>query len=155
MGNHGFVTTKKWLTGDRLEKDLKEIIEERFQNKVPYTREDDYFEIGFNYPWKFGCWIENCHKVEFRNPNADWCWWAMAVIQNELALRYNGLISDEGVGEKWKGVANKYPTFRNYIEARLAHMKNPTKWILKHLFLFCEVHSNAPKEVKEMCKIKK
>lgn len=154
MANHGFVTTKKWLTGDRVEKDIKEIIEERFKNKVPIVRTEDSFEIGFEYPWSFGCWVENCHKVEFRNPMPDWCWWVMAVIQNDLAIKYNGLISDEGVNGYWKGVQNKYPTFRLWVKARHAHMKNPGKWILENLMLYLELYSNAPDPVKEMCRLK-
>ena len=152
MANHGFVTTKKWLTGDRVEEALKDILEERFESKIPYKRTNDYFEIGFECPWVFGFWVENCHKLEFRHASPEWCWWVMCVIQNEFAIRYNGLISDEGVEEKWKGEPNKYPTFRSWIAIRYRNMKNPGKWILERLALLLEGYSSAPDEVKKMIK---
>ncbi len=41
MANHGFITTKKWLTGDKVEEDFKQILCERFDNKTSYVRDGE------------------------------------------------------------------------------------------------------------------
>jgi len=152
MANHGFVTTNKWLTQDKVKEDIEEIISRCFKNKIFLViNGDNSFSIGFEYPWNITCWFENCHKVEFRNPAPDWCWWIMFVIQNELAIKYNGLISDEGTGEeKWKGIPNKYPTFKSYLNGRFSHIKQPAKSALKLINHF--LSSTAPRKVKETYK---
>jgi len=146
MANHSFVTTKKWLKADRVEQDLKEILLKRFGNKLPYTREGDYFTVGFEYPFSVPFWVENVHKLEWRNGGSDWCWWVQCILHNEFALLYNGTISDEGVGEKWKGVVNKYPTYASYINARMKDM--PGRVQLIHKGIQKMVKSGYPKEVK-------
>lgn len=148
MANHAFVTTKKWLKADRVEEDLKEILARRFNNKIPYKRDGDTFEIGFRYPWNFPMWVENVHKLEFRHQPPDWCWWVEIVIANELALKYNGIISDEGVDEKWAGVANKYPKYDDWLDAKHTSMPRVFKWFFKNMQKYVEV----PKEVKDTYK---
>jgi len=145
MSNHGYVTTKKWLKVDIIEENLKQILQNRFDGKIPYCRNDDQFEIGFGYPWSFDMWVENVHKIEFRNPQPTWCWWIMVVIQNELAIMYNGTISDDGVNEKWKGTPNKYPEFKDYLAVRYSHLSSPIKWFVKNI----EKHAGIPLEVKQ------
>ena len=143
MANHSFVTTKKWLKPDRVEEDLKYILEKRFGDTISYTRDGDYFTVGFEYPWRCEFWVENVHKLEWRNGGPDWCWWVQCILHNEFALLYNGTISDEGVSEKWKGTQNKYPTFKSYLNARTYGSK-----ALKVINYMAWIFDNAPDEVK-------
>jgi hypothetical protein len=41
--------------------------------------------------------------------------WTQTVVLNELAVLYDGLLSDEGVPDIWKGNARKYPTLSSYM----------------------------------------
>lgn len=145
MANHGFVTTRKTLTPEMVDRDIREIVERRFKNKL----EIKYDKVSENSPKKgtydiwagwefhlpipskndkrdwyydFTAWIMSPHKLEFRHPHADWAFWAQScVLQEELAYRYNGIISDEGVSERWKSSPErlkKYATYRKWLEAR-------------------------------------
>ena len=144
MSNHGYVTSKRWFKADQIEEDLKEIVSRRF-GFIPIKRDDNGFAIGFGYPYEVEMWVENVHKLEFRNPMPQWCWWIQTVIQNELAIKYNGIISDEGVSEKWKGKANKYPTYDDWLDvAGGMNLPKPLKWIIKTI----EKNVDISKEIK-------
>lgn len=146
MANHSFVTTRKWLKADRVEEDLKEILLKRFGNKMSYTREGDYFVVGFDWPYEVPFWVENVHKLEFRNQMPNWCWWVQNILHNEFALLYNGWVSDEAVlPERWRGTPNKYPTFYSYLKAR----SKGHPWGLKLVGHLLKMMDNAPKQVKE------
>jgi len=144
MANHSFVTTRKFLKADQVEEDLKFILNKRFAGKISYTRDGEYFEVGFEWPYHVPFWVENVHKLEFRNQVPDWCWWVQNILHNEFALLYNGWISDEGVGEKWRGIPNKYPAFHSYLKAR----SEGHPWGLKLIGHLLKMMDNAPAEVK-------
>ncbi len=46
-----------------------------------------------------------------------------AVIRNELASKYDGLISAEHEpNHSWKGIPNRFPTFVSYLENRCSRL---------------------------------
>lgn len=134
MANHSFVTTRKHYNPDKVEQDLKNILVERFSGRIPYKRDGSHFDIGFEWPYSLSMWVENRHRLEFRNPRPDWAWWVQSVIHNEFALLYNGWISDEGVKEKWRGEVGKFPTYKSYMYARFEGHPLGIKVIEKMLF---------------------
>ena len=81
MSNYTYIKTVRWLKEDQVEKDLQEILSRRFGNKIPYTRKDGCFTIGFEYPWRISLWIETRHKLEARDPVPQWAYWLMVVIK--------------------------------------------------------------------------
>ena len=50
-------------------------------------------------------------------------WWVDTAILNEIAVRYKGKIADDGVGEKWDGVPNKYNDLYTYLDLSFQHCK--------------------------------
>lgn len=143
MGNIGSITTRRWIKVEQLADDLKAIIASKFDGKLPIKKEFSYFTIGFEHPWCIELWLENCHRIEFRAPLPKWSWWVRCVIENELALLYNGWISDEGVSERWRGVPDKYPRFRDYMKA----MSEGVPTLFAAAWRVIETQ-HAPKEVK-------
>lgn len=113
---------------------------------MPYKRNGEHFDVGFDYPWTVPLWVENVHKIEFRNGLHNWCWWVQNVIHNELAVLYNGWISDEGVSEKWRGTPNKYPTFDSYLTARHAHLPLASRLLVEQMDKLAR--RDTPKEVR-------
>lgn len=63
---------------------------------------------------------ETKRKFGGKHPRSDWGQWMMYVVQNELAFRHNGRISDEGVQGTWKGDPTKesIASFRAWIQTR-------------------------------------
>ena len=43
---------------------------------------------------------------------------------NEVALRFNGMISDEGIEDKWRGEENYCLTYQEYAQKMVAHVPN-------------------------------
>lgn len=144
MANHSFVTTRKFLKVDQVEADLQYILNKRFGNKMSFTRDGDYFLVGFEWPYQVPLWLENVHKLEFRNGGPDWCWWVQTILHNEFALLYNGWISDECCDERWRGTPDHYPTIDSYFKNRVKGSPIAAK-LMAHLLSFLE---GAPKEVK-------
>lgn len=129
MANHGFVTVRMKLTPERVDKDIREIVKRRFKNALmvegPSLFDDKkthgwMLSVKDQDNWQFSIWLSSPRKLEFRHPlGAEWLWWAQVLVMTEeLAVKYHGIISDEGVGEKWKGNPLKYPTFESWLDAR-------------------------------------
>jgi len=139
MSNHAFVTSYKHFNGDQIEKDIQEILIRRFNNKIGYTRKNNYFEIGFGdepkHPWSFTMWIASRRKLEFRHPNGDWNHWIFSVVQDELACKYGGMISDEGVGGRWRGEQYRHPTFRSFLDEAYKNLPGMLRYALQHIHM--------------------
>lgn len=140
MANHGFVTTRRKLTVERVDKDIREIVERRFKGLAsvklenfgpPKDEHERWAMWDFTvpctedlkrgrFPWGFEIWFTTPHKLEFRHSftgSQDWCSWAQCcVMEEELAKLYNGWVSDEGVDNRWRGKPEKYPTFQSWLD---------------------------------------
>jgi hypothetical protein len=123
MANHGYVSTNRRLTGDKLHGLLQEINRDRFDGKLKITREEHgwdgkpTFEVEIADGLGRLFWLTSPGKIEHRHgPGGDFFWWVEFTIANELALRLKGTLSDEGVDNKWKGEPGWCPTFRSYLE---------------------------------------
>jgi hypothetical protein len=144
MANHGFVTTRKKLTPEQVDQDIREIVLRRFGGNV----EVEYNKCSKNppskgshnwwahwemkakarfpkdvpdYMFEFAASIMSPHRLDFRHPHADWAFWAQMAVQEELALKYDGTVSDEGVSERWKvtpKTIEKYQHYRVWVHHR-------------------------------------
>lgn len=142
MSNTGHITTKKNLKDAQLLKDVKEIVLRRLGNKIP-VKENYNIIVGFQYPWNVELWLENKNRIGFSAPYRKWSWWVRSIIENELAVKYSGWISDEGLEEKWHGEINKYPTFEDYIKEC---SKGREKYYLQEWKMEMK---DAPKEIEQ------
>lgn len=130
MANHGFVTTRKHLTGEKVDADLRVIVNRRFGNDfvveyIPHWEQGGWkIKPSGDSPWffEFTLWLAKRGTLEFRHPRSGWAYWAQQTIQDELAILYNGTISDEGVFEKWKVKKIEYPTYESWFKMLNSHL---------------------------------
>lgn len=112
--NHCFASSQRVLTGDILHEAIVEINQRRFDNIYEIIREGDnwqiHHELGYNFG--FSCWLRTKRKVEFRPEMGDWAHWVTAVFQSEIASKFKGKCSDEGVQDIWAPDMEKFPTFK-------------------------------------------
>jgi hypothetical protein len=68
------------------------------------------------------CWLNSSRSFELRHSSGGghFAWWIATVITNEVAVRFDGVIEDDGVDEKWPGVPNKYDRFDDYLKDMLS-----------------------------------
>lgn len=131
MANHGFITSKRNFNKEQVLKDLQEINERRFKGLLTIEDSDwsdrgswfvGYYYEGYEYPEGFNIWITSPKKLEHRHSRL-WAFYLEIVFVNELALKYNGILSDEGHGDKWKPDVGKYPTFMYWLDTLYGHIK--------------------------------
>jgi hypothetical protein len=114
MANHGYVTTRRKLTTDRLEELVEGIGRARFDGSLRISRD------GGNVVVEDGLSLRTVSggKIEARNHlDGEYGDWIEAVVMNDLALALDGIISADGVNKTCKGVPGIYPTLRSYIKA--------------------------------------
>jgi hypothetical protein len=124
MANHGFISTRRNLTPEILYDALVGISRERFDGKIEIVRDTGWgwgsCSIRIADDQSCPYWLKSRRKIE----TAHKCWgslgwWIQTVFINDLAVRFDGTISDEGVREKWRGRKGKYPTFRKMLQEKL------------------------------------
>jgi hypothetical protein len=132
MANHCFVTTRKRFKYEAVTADLQEINERRFNGALliePYEATESNYGNGWMigvvgcHDWlTINCWLTTSRKFELRHgPGGDIRWWFEFCIQNDLALKYDGWTSDEGVEGRWKGEENYLPTFVDHVKKMHEH----------------------------------
>lgn len=115
--NHAFASSKTNLTSEKLKRDLEEILNRRFDSLLE-VRGDDFLEIFIvgakKLEWSLlELRLYSSRKIEMRKGHEEICSWVQSVIQNELAKKYGGKCSDEGLTEKWVPQI-RFNTFKEY-----------------------------------------
>lgn len=122
MANHGFVKTKRFMNFDRVQNLLEDLNLRLFNNKLQI---ESFFQkekpnIGWNVKYEdygsLSFWLNSFRFFEIRHSSNGFMWWIDSVILNEIAVCFNGIISDEGVSEKWYGTRNKHNDFWKFQE---------------------------------------
>lgn len=128
MANHAYVTTKKKMTPALITEMLNRLNQERFRGilKIEYSDETGNKSAWGPHVWlikigengEFGsrvCWLNTGRKFEIRHGGGgDFIWWVDISICNEIAVLFNGKISDDGGDGKWDGAPNKYKTWADH-----------------------------------------
>ena len=159
MANHGYVKTKQVMAPEATTSLIKKLNDTVFHNclKIEYVEGgkpgdwgkhiwfitalmDDGSEIGHRV-----CWLNNSKSFEMRHGGGgNFIWWIDQYISNEIALQFNGTISDDGCGDKEKP-KNKFHKWRKYNKilcgwGNRKYIKNfdakkwiPNKWISMQL----------------------
>lgn len=130
MANHGFIKTKKPLKPSDLKRLLEEINQERFCGKFKIS--DGGWTEGKSFTVEIvedspathrHFWLASPRKIEHRHgPGGDFCWWVETIFANDMAVKLNGKLSDEGVGGSWPGEPGKWPTMKSYVEEQWEHV---------------------------------
>lgn len=149
MGNIASNSFKKDMSDDDFTKALVKICEDRFGDVIR-VRRDVYdgeavnWIVGpveelmgkdtWSYEWEI--YRESKRKFGGKHAHSEFGWWMMAVIQNELAFRFKGRISDEGVSGTWAGEPHKesLKSFKNYLfHMQLAYMEPDDPAIMQRI----------------------
>jgi len=129
VSNHAFLSVRGRLKAVAvIDADLRKIVARRFKGCVQVSSCDyDYGPenepmwhvciSGHENMCSWNIWVASRRKLETRHSHGDVNSWTQAVVLNELAVLYDGLLSDEGVPDIWKGTARKYPTLGSYMKA--------------------------------------
>lgn len=132
MSNHGFVTSKKHMDASVVDGIIHKLNGEKFGGLLKVERSDNWNGEGktgwlVHYQDNGPCmWLESKRKFEIRHSGrGDFAWWVDNSITDAVAREYDGLISDEGHGEKYKAEPyDKYPHFRDYVQMMFQHSIN-------------------------------
>lgn len=119
MSNHGYVKTEKSMSQEKVTKLLNDLNETHFKGNLkielcepPNIDEDKlvFWELTYvgNDGKQYGmrqCWLNTQKSFEIRycGPAGDFIWWVGSVITNEIAVQFNGIITDDGFNEEVKG----------------------------------------------------
>jgi len=129
MANHGFVKCKKKVTFEALGKALVEINQDRFDNYLDISEGHESWIVTCPNYWGRGdmpIWLKTSRTIETRHQHGgDLWWWVDSVITNELALKFNGRIADEGVSDTWDAKEEYYPTYQSWCEMMINHIEDP------------------------------
>jgi len=124
LGNLAYIKTRLPVEFQQLRKDLEEISEKRFNGTLvfsPWAVGDGWSITFLGYNRHISAYLESPHEIHIAHSAGDLLWWIDFVITNDLALKYDGEISDDAVGETWKGEPGKYPTFSNVLDLMYDH----------------------------------
>lgn len=123
MANHGYVTTRKHLSVEKVDAAIREIVTKHFGDEITKIEAGPGEGGDIKHSWwiefcddeyrGFSVWLMSQRKLEFRHPLGMGVErWAQHIMVEELALKFEGMISDEGVpGERWAPEVDKIGTF--------------------------------------------
>jgi hypothetical protein len=132
MANHGYVTTRCHITVPRMQTVLENLNERvfRYRLRIEYVHSLDEaawgehcweltiprpYEPDFPYARRF-CWLTSKRKFEIRHGGTNFAFWLGSVVSNEVAVAFDGTITDDGGSGRWKGVPNKYDRYNDYLD---------------------------------------
>jgi len=124
MGNHAFVKKTKGMTPAGITQLLNDLNQSRFYGKLSITMEGencwiiDLVEKGHEFV-HLRCYIENKNFEMCHYHHGSLGWWVDNTIVNEVALKFDGTISDDAGPETWKGRRGFRKTFREHMEAEI------------------------------------
>lgn len=154
MANHGYITSKKNFKKEQILLDLQEINERRFKGLLKietlfdgkqwliyFGEEKDKYINGIDF------WLASRRKIEHRHEDF-FLYYMEVVFSEELGKKYDGILSDEGIDDKWKPNPKKYPTYKSWL--KLKYSSN--YWIknneLAQECMECEL-AHAPEELRD------
>jgi hypothetical protein len=127
MGNITTIKTRRKLKYEDVTADLREINQRRFDGLLDIQEmAPDGWRIGYvDMYWEL--WKSPTQKGWLTHKHGrHWLCWVDMVYSNELAIKYNAKVSDEGVEGSWKGEPDKYPTCESWFEAMISPLVDST-----------------------------
>jgi hypothetical protein len=118
MANHGYVKTSADISPGAFDAAVREINERRFAGLLKLTGERHHWCVEVEEADVLRqLWLEDERSIEVRHAagGGDLGWWIDFVYEDELASRFKGRISDDGVPGEWGPDANLYPTLADFL----------------------------------------
>ena len=135
MTNHAFASSQGRLTNEKLKAAVIEIVDRRFPG-IFKVEGDGYLELIPNAPIKndnhsyLSLHLCSQRMIEMRKSHLPIANWIQSVVQNELAARFKGKCSDEGLSERWVPEI-RFFKYREYFNLICDHIKDDDKSILE------------------------
>lgn len=132
MANSGWVKTRKKMNSQQISAIIDEMNASLFKGNLlikyqqstkenpsygPHTWLLSYRSEGQVWANRV-CWLETDRQfiMSHGGGGGNFAWWIDGAILNEIAIKFNGTIGDEGISEKWKGVPNRFDDFQNFLK---------------------------------------
>lgn len=152
MANIGFVKSKKTIKPELIDEMLERINQSHFKGNLVienhyYSKHNDSWNVSYvssvdsqHYATR-SFWLKTKRIFEMSHGGGggDFAWWLDNTIINEVALMCDGIISDEGISDKWKGEKNYFPTYLLFLEMMKSHVQKPEikLWLLQEEMKYC------------------
>lgn len=150
MSSHCYMKISKRLVAQEVEQDLKEIIHRKFNDLLTLSariNENEIcdWDIKYDDTHRFPVCLRTNDRLEFAHPDDAWSYWAQAVVEDELAIRYNAHMSDEEYPQQeLRPRPECHVTFQKYLETATQHS---SAW--KKAIITIEL-SHLPAELKKL-----
>jgi len=146
-----FMQTDALLTPEMIERDLMNIIHNRFNDlfriEVHSTNgEICDWEIIFDSVYNFPICLRTEHKLEFMHPDNYFSLWIQLIFEDELAIKYNAKMTDEEYPrQEIKPDCEHHITFKKFLETIMTN--HSKQW--KDAIIAIEL-SYLPDELKKL-----
>lgn len=134
MANFGYVKSRKKIDPVRLNTMLEQLNQARFHGNlvidysgddnpswnIRYVSSHDHKEYASRY-----CWLGTSRTFSMRHGGGGtFAWWVDQTIINEVALLFNGTITDDAEGPKrrYQGEQDYYPVYRDFFNMMNNHL---------------------------------
>lgn len=132
MANYGWVISRKKMTIESISQIMDELNKRCFKNNlVINTKSNSHWSIEYKSYAHRLCWLDSPHKfVVSHGGGTSFEWWINQSVLNEVAVKFNGTIHDDGCEEKIKGVSNKFDSFEIFLNEFYSKQRKDLKPIL-------------------------
>lgn len=142
MANHGYVKTRKPMLAVEVTQLLDELNTSLFSGvlDIDYSESDGTGGTYGRHTWllvyrsrniewvRRVCWLNSPMHFEMRHGGGSrLAWWMDTAILNEVAVRFDGDITDDGCGGEEPGVPGKYNKFSDYMALTMQHVTEPSQ----------------------------
>ena len=151
MANYGWVESEESITSEFVSSVLEEMNKNLFKGnlQVNFSEESGHPSWHIQYVsrgkvWASRiCWLKTPQRFEMRHGGGtSMDWWVDSAILNEIAVKVNGIIGDDGYDHHNKGEPHKFDTFEQFVQEYFAHVKNP----IFRKFILSEEKKFTPEE---------
>ena len=140
MANHGQVKTCKAMPAGEISRLIAELNTTLFRSvlEITYSESDGTDGAYGPHTWllvyrtldidwvRRVCWLESPTHFEMRHGGGSrLAWWMDTAILNEVAVRFDGTITDDGCEGQCQGVPVKYNKFSDYMDLSVQHVTDP------------------------------
>ena len=128
MANVTWITTRKHLTAERVGKDMRRLVAEKFGDAGKVTVPDcpdhpddppGFWDVVVPFEeLDAGCSVtlKTRNRVTFKAFGYEISDWFGTWLRNELGVLYGGMCGGEDADARWEPDNTKYRTYRQYVE---------------------------------------
>lgn len=127
MANHGYVIVKKLPPAKKVDAELRDIVAKFPQFDLHFYAKERSWDFLLRSDNKFGMsfWLDKTYKkepcIEFRHGHgSNFFWWIEYEIREELGLRYDAIMADDGDNRRTKPKKKRYSFYSEYARENMS-----------------------------------